>query len=140
LGRSSKRRVRDQCESATVGIEQPVTRIRVGGQRGVYADCQRDGIRVGIHDHVGNDSFVDAFVNATQLTAQVPASDLAGAGNASVTVQTPAPGGETSNPTLGLIVAVVVAAGGCGGGGSTQTSPPQTHQVTSSGTITLIVK
>ncbi|MFC5865069.1 FG-GAP-like repeat-containing protein [Acidicapsa dinghuensis] len=42
--------------------------------------------------------------------------------------------------SIGLVAAMVVAAGGCGGGGSTQTSPPQTHQVTNSGTVTLIVK
>ncbi len=37
-----------------------------------------------------------AFVSSTQLTAQVPASDVASAGTASVTVVTPAPGGGTS--------------------------------------------
>ena len=38
------------------------------------------------------------FVSATQLTAQIPASDLGTAGAISVTVVTPAPGGGTSNP------------------------------------------
>lgn len=38
------------------------------------------------------------FVSATQLTAQILASDIAAAGTASVTVVTPAPGGGTSNP------------------------------------------
>ncbi len=38
-----------------------------------------------------------AYVNATQLTASIPASDIAGAGTASVTVFNPAPGGGTSN-------------------------------------------
>src|SRR5262249_30898255 len=47
--------------------------------------------------------------------------------------------------SIGLLIAAVATAGGCGGGQSTQTSspqtpPPQTHQVTSSGTVTLIVK
>ncbi len=37
------------------------------------------------------------FVNATQLTAAIPATDIATAGAASVTVVTPAPGGGTSN-------------------------------------------
>ncbi|MFN8506419.1 MAG: hypothetical protein U0547_02480 [Dehalococcoidia bacterium] len=37
------------------------------------------------------------FVSATQLTAAIPASDLAATGSASITVSTPAPGGGTSN-------------------------------------------
>lgn len=37
------------------------------------------------------------FVSATQLTAQVPATDIAASGTAQVTVQTPSPGGGTSN-------------------------------------------
>lgn len=37
------------------------------------------------------------FVSTTQLTATIPASDLATAGQAAVTVFTPAPGGGTSN-------------------------------------------
>ncbi|MGH9769945.1 MAG: IPT/TIG domain-containing protein [Blastocatellia bacterium] len=37
------------------------------------------------------------FVSATQLTAAIPASDIASAGSASVTVTTPAPGGGLSN-------------------------------------------
>ncbi len=37
------------------------------------------------------------FVGGTQLTAQIPASDLATAGTASVTVFNPAPGGGVSN-------------------------------------------
>jgi sugar lactone lactonase YvrE len=45
--------------------------------------------------------------------------------------------------SIGLVIAAVATAGGCGGGPSTQTGstpPSQTHQVTSSGTVTLIVK
>jgi len=37
------------------------------------------------------------YVSDTQLTAQVPAANIATAGTASITVQTPAPGGGTSN-------------------------------------------
>jgi hypothetical protein len=37
------------------------------------------------------------FVSSTSLTAQIPASDLATAGTAMVTVQSPAPGGGTSS-------------------------------------------
>jgi hypothetical protein len=42
--------------------------------------------------------------------------------------------------SIGLLMAAVATAGGCGGGQSTQTTSPQTHQVTSSGTVTLIVR
>jgi hypothetical protein len=47
--------------------------------------------------------------------------------------------------SVGLLIAAVATAAGCGGGQSTQTTspqtpPPQTHQVTSSGTVTLIVR
>ncbi len=38
------------------------------------------------------------FVSATQLTAVIPASDLAAAGTDSITVVTPSPGGGTSAP------------------------------------------
>jgi hypothetical protein len=37
------------------------------------------------------------FVSKTQVTATIPASDIAGAGTASVTIVNPAPGGGTSN-------------------------------------------
>jgi len=45
----------------------------------------------------GGAALTTTYVSAIQLTAQVPASMVATAGNASVTVQTPAPGGGTSN-------------------------------------------
>ncbi len=41
-----------------------------------------------------------AFVSATQLTAQVSASDIANPGAASITVFTPPPGGGTSNAAI----------------------------------------
>src|SRR6185295_629608 len=37
------------------------------------------------------------FVSSTQLTAAIPASDIATVGTANVTVVNPAPGGGTSN-------------------------------------------
>lgn len=40
------------------------------------------------------------FVNATQLNATIPASDLTAAGTANVTVVNPAPGGGTSNAAV----------------------------------------
>jgi uncharacterized protein (TIGR03437 family) len=38
-----------------------------------------------------------AFISGTQLTAQIPAADIATAGTANVTISNPAPGGGTSN-------------------------------------------
>lgn len=64
------------------------------------------------------------FVSATQLTAQIPASDLATAGTANVTVFNPAPGGGTSTvqtfsinnsvPTLTALNPSAATAGGTG--------------------------
>ncbi len=45
------------------------------------------------------------FVSATQLTAAIPATDIAAVGTASVTVFTPAPGGGTSQGVTFTIVA-----------------------------------
>jgi len=45
----------------------------------------------------GTTALTTQYVSTTQLTAQVPASDIAAAGITSITVQTPAPGGGTSN-------------------------------------------
>ncbi|HKZ03624.1 MAG TPA: DUF4214 domain-containing protein, partial [Pyrinomonadaceae bacterium] len=58
-----------------------------------------------------------SFVNGSQLTAQVSASDVATAGTASVTVINPGPGGGTSNATTftidvnGRILSVVNSSG-----------------------------
>jgi uncharacterized repeat protein (TIGR01451 family) len=52
------------------------------------------------------------FVSPAQLTATIPATDIAAAGMASVTVVNPAPGGGTSAPA-----AFTITAGGGGGGG-----------------------
>jgi hypothetical protein len=45
----------------------------------------------------GASALTTTYVNATQLTAQVTAADIATAGTIAITVQTPAPGGGTSN-------------------------------------------
>ena len=45
----------------------------------------------------GSSALTTTYVSATQLTAQVPAADTAAAGTINITVQTPAPGGGTSN-------------------------------------------
>jgi uncharacterized repeat protein (TIGR01451 family) len=52
------------------------------------------------------------FVSPAQLTATIPATDIAAAGMASVTVVNPAPGGGTS-----AAAAFTITAGGGGGGG-----------------------
>ena len=44
----------------------------------------------------GNSALSTQFVNATQLTAQVPAANIASAGTTAIAVQTPTPGGGTS--------------------------------------------
>jgi hypothetical protein len=41
---------------------------------------------------------------------------------------------------LALLVSVVAIASGCGGSGNAPPPPPQTHQVTSSGVVTLTVQ
>jgi uncharacterized repeat protein (TIGR01451 family) len=53
------------------------------------------------------------FVSPTQLTATIPATDIAAAGTASVTVVNPAPGGGTS----AAATFIIVGGGGGGGGG-----------------------
>jgi sugar lactone lactonase YvrE len=45
----------------------------------------------------GTSALTTTYGSATQLTAQVPAADIASAGITAVTVQTPSPGGGTSN-------------------------------------------
>jgi sugar lactone lactonase YvrE len=45
----------------------------------------------------GASALTTTYVSATQLTAQVPAADITAAGTIAITVQTPAPGGGTSN-------------------------------------------
>jgi hypothetical protein len=53
-------------------------------------------------------SLVTTFVSATQLTAVIPAAQLASAGILPVTVLSPSPGGGTSN-AVSLTVVIVVA-------------------------------
>ena len=45
----------------------------------------------------GISALTTTYVSASQLTAQVPAADIASVGTMSITVQTPAPGGGASN-------------------------------------------
>jgi sugar lactone lactonase YvrE len=55
------------------------------------------GFGTGANVYWGSSSLTTQFVNATQVTAQVPASDFASEGIVSVTVRNPGPGGATSN-------------------------------------------
>jgi len=55
-----------------------------------------------------------AFGSSTELTADIPASDIAAEGAADVTVVNPAPGGGTSNP-LSFTTTVPICAGGVSG-------------------------
>jgi hypothetical protein len=50
--------------------------------------------------YVGSTALTTQFVSASQLTSSVPASLVASAGTVSVTVQSPTPGGGTSNAQL----------------------------------------
>jgi len=45
----------------------------------------------------GTSALTTTFVSAAQITAQVPASDIASSGTDSITVESPSPGGGTSN-------------------------------------------
>jgi hypothetical protein len=47
-----------------------------------------------------NSNRTTTYVNSTQLTASIPASDITSVGTAGVTVFNPAPGGGTSTPAL----------------------------------------
>ena len=50
--------------------------------------------------YVGNTALTTRFVSPTQLTGSVQATLVASAGTVNVTVQSPAPGGGTSNPEV----------------------------------------
>ena len=55
------------------------------------------GFSAGSTIYWGASALTTTYVSATQLTAQAPAADIAAAGTNAITVQTPAPGGGTSN-------------------------------------------
>ncbi|EQD60714.1 BNR repeat-containing glycosyl hydrolase [mine drainage metagenome] len=57
-----------------------------------------------------------SYVSATQLSASVPAGDLATGGSIAVTVATPTPGGGTSSAITFAVSAPPAAPGGGGGG------------------------
>jgi hypothetical protein len=83
----------------------------------------------------GTSALTTTYVSATQLTAQVPATDLASAGVAvAVTVVTPAPGGGTSNA---LQFEVDSASGSTTGPTFTSTTATVTAGATASYPVTL---
>jgi hypothetical protein len=79
--------------SAAAG--SPAVQLQVGGSGFIDASVVRWN---------GN-NLTTSYVSAAQLTALVPASDLAAAGSASVTVVNPAPGGGTSSADTFTILA-----------------------------------
>jgi hypothetical protein len=50
-----------------------------------------------------------SFVNATQLTAAIPAGDVATAGNVNITVTNPTPAGGTSGPSVFTVDGITVS-------------------------------
>jgi len=90
-------------------------------------------------------ALVTTYVNSTQLTAAVPASDVVTSGTAQVTVTTPAPGGGTSSAlTLSInpaVPAVVLSSSALSFGNITlsSSSPAQTVTLTNSGSATLSI-
>lgn len=58
------------------------------------------GFASGSVAYLGTAAMTTSFVSATELTAQIPAAQIGTTGTATVTVQTPAPGGGTSNRLL----------------------------------------
>lgn len=74
------------------------------------------GATVFWNNGVTNNARITNFVSSTQLTAAIPASDIAATGTASVTVFNPLPGGGISN-TQSFSIATPPPGGGGGGGG-----------------------
>ena len=67
------------------------------GGGGFTLTVNGSGFTTGSIAYWGTASLATQLVSGTQLTAQVPAADLATAGITAITVQTPSPGGGTSN-------------------------------------------
>jgi hypothetical protein len=85
------------------------------------------------------------YASSTQLTATVPASDIAAAGTASVTVFNPSPGGGTSNAlsfTITKSLPVVTFSASSVSFGNQllgTTSPLQTDTLTNTGAVSLTI-
>ncbi len=79
-------------------VNQPlVPTATAPGGAGVTLTVNGTGFVSGSVVNWNGTALATTFVNASQLTAAVPASDIATASTASVTVSSPSPGGGTSN-------------------------------------------
>jgi hypothetical protein len=76
-----------------------------------------------------------SFVSATQLTAAIPAADVAGAGTPQVTVFTPTPGGGTSAAQTFTVSNPAPVLSGLAPGGATAGTGPITLVATGSGFV-----
>jgi CSLREA domain-containing protein len=90
--------------SVTLAVNNPVAVI--GSFSPAYTSAGGDALTLNVGGqgfaansivYWGSTALVTQYVSATQLTAQLPAVEIATAGISSITVQTPAPGGGTSN-------------------------------------------
>jgi hypothetical protein len=82
------------------------------GGAGFTLTANGTGFVSGSSVHWNGTTRTTTFVSGTQLTAAIPASDIASAGTAQVTVVSPTPGGGTSSPvtlTIGNAVPVVTS-------------------------------
>ena len=90
--------------SGTLAINNPVPVIgstspasATAGGSATAITVNGTGFAPGIVANWGTAALTTSYVSVTQLTAQVPAADIAAAGTFAVTVTNPAPGGGTSN-------------------------------------------
>jgi len=82
-------------------VNQPLVPMTiVPGSQGFTLTVNGTGFVSGAAVKWNGAALTTTFVNSSQLTATVPASDIATPGTASVTVSNPTPGGGTSNVEL----------------------------------------
>ena len=70
----------------------------IAGSPGFIMTVNGSGFVAGSVVQFNGSNRTTTFVNSSQLTTQIPASDVSVAGNAAITVVNPAPGGGTSAP------------------------------------------
>lgn len=79
-------------------LDQPLSPVSaVPGGSGFTLTLRGAGFVSGAVANWNGTALATTFVSRAELTAEVPASDIAAAGTASVTVSNPSPGGGTSN-------------------------------------------
>ncbi len=71
--------------------------LNVAGNAAFTFNVQGSGFASASTIYWGTTALATQYVSSSQLAAQVPASDIAAAGTAAITVQTPSPGGGISN-------------------------------------------